>query len=268
MWEYFSVKRARARVVSADAAKKKQEGTKGQWQLGSPFEEVLEQVNGSSDTYCDAYMMLRASYAVETGSWEGFKEAFRDTGEISEWAFDRIKEAYDKVASEDVGRLSIAQDILRKSTDFLRRVLAPVDGVGGITLSYVCPHCVTASLWRITSGRSSGHGDVNNRKKKCSWWCAACGGQFDWRAPNRILVIQLSANANKAKVFKAHAAPLGLCDDLINALKLLTNQQKYGDSPIQKYRHRFLHFRSRKGIMEGLRSSIEVDTAPRMSPTN
>ena len=38
---------------------------------------------------------------------------------------------------------------------------------------------------------------------------------------------------SSVKVFKAHAAPLGLCDNLINALKLLANQQKDGDSPIQ-----------------------------------
>ena len=43
----------------------------------------------------------------------------------------------------------------------------------------------------------------------------------------------MGANANEAKVFKAHAAPLGLCDNLINALKLLVNQQKESDSPIQ-----------------------------------
>ena len=34
-------------------------------------------------------------------------------------------------------RLSIAQDILRKSMDFS----APIDGVGGVTLSDVCPRC-------------------------------------------------------------------------------------------------------------------------------
>ena len=45
--------------------------------------------------------------------------------------------------------------------------------------------------------------------------------------------VQLGVNANEAKVFKAHAAPLGLCDTLVNALKLLANQQKDGDSPIQ-----------------------------------
>ena len=41
--------------------------------------------------------------------------------------------------------------------------------------------------------------------------------------------------ANEAKVFKAHAAPLGLCDNLIDALKLLAKQQKGGDSPIPRF---------------------------------
>ena len=45
-------------------------------------------------------------------------------------------------------------------------------------------------------------------------------------------VVQLGTNANEAKVFRAHAAPQGPCDTLINALKLLANQQKDGDSPI------------------------------------
>ena len=45
-------------------------------------------------------------------------------------------------------------------------------------------------------------------------------------APIRILVVQFGAKKDRAQVFKAHAAPLGLCDDLVNALKLLVNQQK------------------------------------------
>ena len=106
---------------------------------------------------------------------------------------------------------------------------------------------------------SSGHGDGNNRKKKhCDWWCAACGGQYEWRAPNRILVVQLGVNANEAKVFKADAAPLGLWENLINALKLLANQQKGGDSPIRSITTG-LRERSRGGIMEGLRSFIKED---------
>ena len=69
--------------------------------------------------------------------------------------------------------------------------------------------------------------------------------------------LHLGVNANEAKVFRAHAAPLGLCD-LINALNLLANQQKDGDSPNQSI-VRGLHATCRKGIMEGLRSFIKKD---------
>ena len=55
---------------------------------------------------------------------------------------------------------------------------------------------------------------------------------MDWRAPNRILVLHNSTDHREAKVFRAHAAPQGICDNLINALRLLTNQQKDGDSPV------------------------------------
>ena len=106
------------------------------------------------------------------------------------------------------------------------------------------------------------HGTRRRQQQKeeasASWWCAACGGQYEWRAPNRILVVQFGANANEAKVFKAHAAPLGLCDHLINALKLLANQQKDGDSPIQSI-VTSLHERRRRGIMNGLRRLIQAD---------
>ena len=53
-------------------------------------------------------------------------------------------------------------------------------------------------------------------------------------------------------------SPQGLCENLINALKLLANQQKYGDSPIQSMVTSLCE-RSRKGIMEGLRKIIKVD---------
>ena len=124
--------------------------------------------------------------------------------------------------------------------------------MGGVTLPYVCPHC---SCLPLDGSASTGYGDGNCRKKKhCNWWCTACGGQYEWRVPNRISMVQIGANTNRAKVFKALAAPLGLCDDLVNALKLLANQQKDGDSPIQSI-ITGLHERSRRGIMDGLRRS-------------
>ena len=72
-----------------------------------------------------------------------------------------------------------------------------------------------------------------------------------------ILVVQIGANTDRAKVFKAYAAQLGLCDNRVNALNLLANQQKDGDSPIQSI-VTGLHERSRRGIMEGQRRFIEA----------
>ena len=46
-------------------------------------------------------------------------------------------------------------------------------------------------------------------------------------APNRILVVQIGADAERGKVFKAHAAPLGLCDNLFNALKLFEPAERW-----------------------------------------
>ena len=104
-----------------------------------------------------------------------------------------------------------------------------------------------------------GHGDGTNRtKKQCSWWCAACGGQHEWRAPTRILVVQIGVDADRAKVFTAHTAPMGLCDTLINALKLLAKQQKDGDNPRQSILTG-LHERSRRGSLDGLGCFTRAD---------
>ena len=52
--------------------------------------------------------------------------------------------------------------------------------------------------------------------------------------------------------------PQGLCENLINALKLLASKQKDGDSPIQSIVTGLCE-RNRKGSMEGLRIFIDVD---------
>ena len=71
-------------------------------------------------------------------------------------------------------------------------------------------------------------------------------------------MVQTGVSASQAKVFKAHAVPQGLSENLINALELLANQQKDGDSPMQSIVTGLCE-RSRKGIMEGLRNFVKVD---------
>ena len=81
------------------------------------------------------------------------------------------------------------------------------------------PHCNSFTMedyvWWVSGG-----------KKRTHWWCANCGEKYDWKQPNRLLVVQTGDSVNQAKVFKTHAAPQGLCVNLINALKLLAHQQK------------------------------------------
>ena len=111
------------------------------------------------------------------------------------WALETIRDAHEKAVKEEAGRLGTARGILRKSTDFLRRTIAPVGGSGGVTLSYICPHCNSFPLEDCICWVSTG-------KKHYSWCCVICGERFDWRAPNRILVVQIGTNEEEAKVFR------------------------------------------------------------------
>ena len=59
---------------------------------------------------------------METGK---STKALRKEVKVSEWAFDRIKEAFEKVAKDEARKLSTVQEIMIRSTDYLRRIIAP-----------------------------------------------------------------------------------------------------------------------------------------------
>ena len=119
----------------------------------------------------------------------------------------KLTESYCKARQEDDQRKSIVQNVKQKGTDFLRRIIVPVEGQGGVMLSYVCPHCHRLPLEGYIWWVSMVHGDGSkNKKKQCDWWCAACGGQDNWRAPNRVLVMQDSAGQRGEGVSGARPA--------------------------------------------------------------
>ena len=102
--------------------------------------------------------------------------------EASEWTFDRIKEAFDLVAKDEVEKMSIVQETVLQSTYYLRRIIAQVGGQGGVTMLYLCPNCNSFLLedyvWWVTAGKTT------------KWWCAIRGEKYDWRQPKRLLVMQ------------------------------------------------------------------------------
>ena len=68
---------------------------------------------------------------------------------------------------------------------------------------------------------------------------------------------QTSDSVNQANVFKAHALPQGLCGNLINALKLLANQQEDGDGLIKNIVTNLCEG-IKKGLTEGARELYKL----------
>ena len=89
--------------------------------------------------------------------------------------------------------LSTVQEIMKTSTDYLRRIIG-----------HICARIATVSRWKTASGGSLGEKVRNN------WWCANFEEKYDWKQPNRLLVVQTGESVNQAKVFRAHAVPQGL----------------------------------------------------------
>ena len=51
----------------------------------------------------------------------------------------KLKESHYEMKQEEDKRKSVVKQIVQKSTDFLRRIIVPVEEQGGVTLSYACP---------------------------------------------------------------------------------------------------------------------------------
>ena len=145
----------------------------------------------------------------------------------SEWTFDRIKEAFKLVAQDETEKMSIVQEIMLRSTDYLRRIIAPVGGQGGVTMSYLCPNSNSFPL------------------EDYVWWVS--GGKTMVRNVWRKVRLE----ATKQAVGRAN---------LVNALMLLANQQEDGDGLPQNIAVN-LGEGSRKGLTDGLQVRVDNERA-------
>ena len=113
-----------------------------------------------------------------------------------------------------------------------------------------CTHIAIASRLRTTFG-----GSLLGAER-----CNAAAASTIERPRTDVMVIQYSTDHRGAKVFRAHLAPQGMCDNLTSALKLLSNQQKDGDSPVRMIVPG-LQGSSRRRIMDGLKLFMAVDSS-------
>ena len=95
--------------------------------------------------------MKQAMLCVERRDWEEYKSM-----KATEWAFDRVKDAFEKVAKDEARKLSTVQEIMIRSIDYLLRIIATAGGQGGVTTSYLCPLCNSLPMedyvWWVSGG--------------------------------------------------------------------------------------------------------------------
>ena len=104
---------------------------------------------------CSRDRLVAKKNAYRGRIWRMMGKEHRKEVKATEWAFHRIKEAFEQVAQDEARKMSIVQEIMIRSTDYLRRIIAPVGGQGGVSMSYLFPHCNRFSF-EDTFGGSQG----------------------------------------------------------------------------------------------------------------
>ena len=118
-------------------------------------------------------------------------------------------------------------------------------------MSHLCPHC-NSLLGRLhfcgsQRGKNTQLGGVRYVERN-----TVGSNRTGFWSYNQVVVF------DQAKESKAHAVPRGFCANLINALKLLANQQEDGDGLLQNI-VKDLGKENRKCLTDGLRIFIRND---------
>ena len=103
---------------------------------------------------------------------------------------------------------NIVQKGMQKSTDFLRRIIAPVQVQGCVALSYAYP-IATVCHWKIASGGSLGSiVTASGVGRTSATGCArgSVASAVGWTS-DRVLVIREGVDPSEAKVFRVRAPP-------------------------------------------------------------
>ena len=161
---------------------------------------------------------------MKSGEWKTYENTFRTEVKATEWAFGRIKEAFDKVAKNEAKRPSTVQEIMIRSTDYLRCIIAPTGEQGGVTMSHLCPQCNSfpIRLRMMGCGVRSVKKNTTGSNQTSSCWC------------------KTGESVNPAKVFMW---------ELVQCFEVAGEPKRGWTRP---------HV-SRQGLPEGLRKFIQVD---------
>ena len=165
---------------------------------------------------------MTARKAVSAGWPDDWSELRKSDG-LNPWTMAKLTESYCQAKHDDEKCRSIVQQIMQRSTDFRRRFIVSVEGQGGVTLSYVCPHCHRHPredyIWWVQTEHGVGS---KSKKKQCNWW-----------RPVQLEGLEQSLGSTgivrvPARRLCYGAPPQGACENLVCFLKLLAKQQTGG----------------------------------------
>ena len=126
--------------------------------------------------------MKQTFLALKGADWEEYINTCRTEVKATEWAFDRRKEAFEKVERDEARKLSTVQEIMIRSTKYLRRIIAPAGVQGGVAMSQLCPHCNSFPMDTTFGGSLEGktyksvvcksvENNTTGSNQTGSWWC-------------------------------------------------------------------------------------------------
>ena len=90
------------------------------------------------------------------------------------------------MAKDEARKLSTVQEIIIRSTDYLRRIIAPALGGKEALRCHTCARTATVSRWKTTFGGSQKRAEQAHKLVVCDQW-----RKYD-------------ESVNQAKVFKAY----------------------------------------------------------------
>ena len=134
MWECYAAKKMVATSQLEDVETAIRLGKC--WIEETSYKEELSLLRESGSLHLPDIMARRAIRAGRADDWS----ELRKTDEVNPWTWSKLQEFYHEVKQVDDQRKSVVQ-IMQRSTDFLRRIIVPVEGQGRVPLSWVCPHC-------------------------------------------------------------------------------------------------------------------------------
>ena len=115
-----------------------------------------------NDTDCTHRKVKQGLLALKSGEWEEYKTILSEKEvEVSEWASDRIREAFQQVAKDEARKLSTVQEIMKRSTE-LQQFL-----VGTLHLVGLWVEKVVRNLWRKIPPEETRQAFGRANRRKC-----------------------------------------------------------------------------------------------------